>query len=97
MSKATKNTPEDRASKRVKNFTGLMWHIATFVIVNGMMWALDIAKGDGLNWAFWLTIFWGVGLAFHVAAYFLDERGFQRRRYQRFLAEEQKRKTGNPA
>lgn len=86
---ATKRTPEERARTRAKNYTDVMWHSLTFAIVNGLLWWLDIAKGDGLNWAFWLTIFWGIGLAFHVAWYFIgnNEGG----RYQRFLAEERAR------
>ena len=85
MTKPELNTPEERARKRLNEFTGLMWHIATFVIVNGFLWVI------APNAALWVTIAWGVGLAFHVAAYFLDASGFQSRRYQRFLAEEQQR------
>ncbi|MCP4304163.1 MAG: 2TM domain-containing protein [bacterium] len=88
MTKPDTNTPEGRARKRLNEFTGLMWHIATFVIANVFLWV--IAPGA----AIWVTIAWGVGLAFHVAAYLLDESGFQQRRYQRFLAEEQERDAG---
>jgi hypothetical protein len=87
MAKADTNTPEERARKRVDNFTGLMWHIASFVIVNAFLWVIVPEA------AFWVTIPWGVGLAFHIAAYLLDERGGQDRRYQRYLAEEQERET----
>jgi hypothetical protein len=87
VTKPDTNTPEERASKRLNEFTGLMWHIATFVIVNAFLWVIVP------NAAFWVTIAWGIGLAFHVAAYFLDESGFQSRRYQRFLAEEQEREA----
>ena len=61
------------------------------------MWWLDIVKGGGVNWAFWLTIMWGMGLAFHVAAYALDENGLLARRYQRFLTEEEAREADRPA
>ena len=88
MAETQQNTPEQRAHKRVQNFTGLMWHLATFIIVNGFLWFIA-PRG-----AFWVTIFWGMGLAFHTAAYLLDERGGQNRRYQRFLAEERERETG---
>lgn len=81
-------TPEERAHQRVKDFTGVMWHLLVFVLLNGGLWWLDIAKGDGLNWAYWLTIFWGIGLIFHIGWYLLSERGAQARRYQRILAEE---------
>jgi len=87
MAKADTYTPEERARKRVNNFTGLMWHIASFVIVNAFLWVIVPEA------AFWVTIPWGVGLAFHIAAYLLDDSGGQDRRYQRYLAEEQERET----
>ena len=85
------STPEQRARERVSNFTGLMWHIATFVIISGFLWIVAPAA------AFWVTVTWGIGLAFHIAAYFLDERGGQNRRYQRYLAEERARETDDAA
>ena len=91
MGKDTPSTPEERARKRVESFTGLMWHIAVYVIVNTFMW-LIVPEA-----AFWVTVPWGVGLAFHIAAYFLDERGGQQRRYQRYLAEERERENQNPS
>lgn len=94
MAKAHDSTPEERAAKRVEEFTGLMWHIAVYVIVNVFLWIMDFAQGGGLQWAYWVTIPWGIGLAFHVASYFLDERGMQGRRYQRYLEEEQKKDAG---
>jgi hypothetical protein len=83
----TNSTPEERARKRVSNFTGLMWHIATFVIINGFLWLIVPSA------AFWVTISWGIGLAFHIVAYFLDERGSQQRRYRRYLAEEREHQS----
>jgi uncharacterized membrane protein (UPF0136 family) len=73
-----------------------MWHVATFVIVNAFLWGIDIIKGGGLNWAYWVTITWGLGLAFHAAAYLLDESGLRDRKYRRFLAEEQEPGEGDP-
>jgi hypothetical protein len=87
-------TPEERAANRAKEYVGLLWHLAAFVIVNGFLWTLDFLKGDGLNWAYLVTIMWGIGLAFHIAAYWLDGSGFQDRAYRRFLAKE---KDSNPA
>ena len=91
------STPEERARQRVKNFTDVMWHAATYLIVNGFLWAIDIIQGGGVNWAYWVSVAWGIGLAFHIAAYMLDERGFQNRRYQRFLEEERARDAGSPS
>jgi hypothetical protein len=96
VAKATSNTPEERARRRVKDITDVMWHVATFVIVNGFFWFLDLRQG-GADWAFWITIFWGIALAFHVAYYIIGDDGPSNRRYQRFLAEEQEREIGNQA
>ncbi|MCJ7711680.1 MAG: 2TM domain-containing protein [Chloroflexi bacterium] len=62
-----------------------MWHGAVFLIVNAFLWFLDLREG-GLEWAFWLTIMWGVALAFHVAWYFIGER--ESRKYRSSLDEE---------
>ncbi len=87
MAESAGATPEERARKRVKNYTDLMWHIAVFVIVNAFLWV--IVPGA----AVWVTITWGVALAFHIAAHLLDERGGQDRRYRRYLAEERESET----
>ena len=87
---SAQGTPEERAQKRLEEYNGLMWHVASYVIINLMMWALDWYQGGGINWAFWITIFWGVGLAFHVASYWIDETR-QGSRYERFLEDERKR------
>ena len=84
-------TPEERARKRVAEFLGLMWHVVVFVVINAFLWGIDIATGGGVGWAYWVTIAWGLGMAFHVAAYVIDASGFQARRYQRYLAEEKAR------
>ena len=91
MASAGDRTPEERARKRVEDFEGLMWHIAAYVIINAFLWFLDLNRGDGLNWAYWTTIPWGIGLLFHIAAYFIEMSGVRERRYARILAEERAR------
>ncbi len=81
----TPSTPEERAAQRVKDLTDVMWHVATYVIINAFMWVLVPQA------AIWITLFWGVGLAFHVAYYFIGDDGPQNRRYQAFLAQERAR------
>ena len=87
----TATTPEARARARVKAYTDAMWHLATFIVINAFLWGIDIIQGGGVNWAYWVTISWGIGVAFHLASFFLDENGLQARRYQRFLEEERRR------
>ena len=87
-------TAEERARKRAQDYIGFMWHSAAFVIVNLFMWALDWVTGNGIEWAYWVTIPWAIGLAFHAAAYFIDDAGAEERAYRRFLQEEQQKDLG---
>jgi hypothetical protein len=85
MATVTRSTPEERAAERVKNRTDLMWHVATYVIVNAFLW-LIVPQA-----AFWVTLGWGLGLAFHIAHYVIGEKGTRSARYQKYLAEERAR------
>ncbi|MDH3293826.1 MAG: 2TM domain-containing protein [Acidimicrobiia bacterium] len=91
MAEKPDTTPEVRAKRRLKNFNGLMWHIATFIVANGFLWFLDLLPGDGADWAYWVTICWGIGLAFHVAAYVIGEDDSSNPRFDRFVEEERQR------
>ena len=86
MGKTKATTPEERARQRAKEQTDVMWHVATYAIINVFLWTIDIASG-GTTWAFWVTAGWGIAVAFHVASFVIDDRA-ERRTYQRYLAEE---------
>jgi hypothetical protein len=55
-------------------FAGLMSHTAIFVIVNALLWVIDIAAGGGLEYAYWTTIPWGIGLSIHGLVYVFSGR-----------------------
>ena len=52
------------------DLTDLMWHAGIFLVVNAFLWAQDIIVGGGLDYAYWATIPWGIGLATHAAVYY---------------------------
>jgi 2TM domain len=52
----------------------LVTHIIVFVLVNAFLWFQDIVADGGLNYAYLVTIPWGIGLAAHIVAYFSDRR-----------------------
>ncbi len=85
MTTATPSTPEARAAKRVKDRTDVMWHVATYLIINVFLW-LIVPQA-----AFWVTLGWGIAVAFHVAYYFIGDDGPDNPRYQKYLAEERAR------
>jgi hypothetical protein len=49
-------------------------HAGVFVVVNAFLWAQDIALGDGLNYALWITVPWGLGLAVHALSTYGSSR-----------------------
>lgn len=83
-------TAEERAAKRTKDWTDLMWHLATFVIINGFLWIIVPSA------AVWVTLGWGIGMAFHIAAYFIGDDPTEHRRYQKYLDEEREHDAHTP-
>ena len=91
MGQTDASTPESRAQKRAKSYTSLLWHIGVFIVINAFFWILDLVTGaEGIQWAYWITIFWGLALAFHVVAYLVGDSGVEQRKYQKALAEEKR-------
>lgn len=52
-----------------------MWHAGTFLIINGFFWVLDAITGNGITWAVWISLMWGLALAYHALACYVDGRG----------------------
>ncbi len=43
-------------------------HASVFLIVNSFVWMQDLAIGGGIDYAYWITVPWGVGLLLHIVA-----------------------------
>ncbi len=56
------------------DLTDLVWHAGIFLVVNAFLWAQDIIVGGGLDYAYWTTIPWGIGLATHAGLYYYNRR-----------------------
>jgi hypothetical protein len=79
--------PEVQARQRPKYLTGLLWHAGTFVIINAFFWLLDGLGAGGINWSPWITLFWGLALAFHGLAYWVDGRQIEDRKTREYTDE----------
>jgi MFS family permease len=80
---------EAEARGRARYLTGLLWHIGAFVIVNGAFWLMDGLLGaEGFQWAYWITAVWGVALAFHALAWFVDGRAVEDRKTREYLSDD---------
>ena len=91
MSDDRGKTAEERARQRVEERTGLVIHGVVFALVNSFLWIQDLLAGGGIDWAYWTTIPWGIGLAIHGAVYGLDNGRRNDHLYERYLAEERAR------
>lgn len=58
------------------------------MIINAFFWIMDAMGAGGTNWAFWITGFWGLALAFHALAYFVDGRQIEARKARQYLEED---------
>ena len=89
------NPALDSAKKHLKAVRDFMYHLMVFLFVNGLLVILDVRAGVGdqavfgLDWAYWVILFWGIGLVGHgIYAFFGDhwiEAKFENER-QRELA-----------
>lgn len=52
----------------------LIWHAGIFTVVNAFIWVQDIAIGGGVEYAYWVTIPWGIGLGIHASLHYWSRR-----------------------
>jgi hypothetical protein len=60
-----------RAEKRVDAKLGFYIHLGVYILVNGMMVAVNLMTSPGTYWFIWPLIGWGVGLLFHGLSVFV--------------------------
>ena len=85
----------ERAKKHVKDVRDFYYHLMTFVLVNAMMVIIDLrvdAGGGflGLDWAYWMILGWGFGIAGHAISVFFGDY-----RVQKLYDQEKQREPGN--
>jgi len=80
-----------KSGRRAKYLTGLMWHVGVYVIINIFMVFLDLLGEGGINWSIWIIAGWGLALAFHALAYFVDGRNVESDKAQEYLRQERER------
>jgi hypothetical protein len=70
-----------RARKHAKDVRDFWYHLITFVFVNALLVIVDLRGGAGegtilgLDWAYWLILFWGFGLVAHAVYVFAGHDG----------------------
>ncbi|MFZ4519578.1 MAG: 2TM domain-containing protein [Microthrixaceae bacterium] len=63
----TDSAARDEAIKRIHAKQAFQRLLAAYVVINiflWVLWAVTDAKGGGVPWPLWVTLGWGVGMAF---------------------------------
>lgn len=73
----------ERVREHVKEVRDFYYHLMTYVLINTLMVVLDRRNGGagdflGLDWAYWLIIFWGFGIGGHAIYTFFGEYKVQK-------------------
>jgi hypothetical protein len=64
-------TPTDQRPATRTRVRDFLYHLVVFVFVGGLLVILDVRAGSGddailgMDWAFWVLLFWGLALAAH--------------------------------
>ena len=75
----------ESAKKHLKAIRDFMYHLMVFLFVNGLLVILDVRAGAGdqavvgLDWAYWVILFWGIGLVGHAIYAFFGEHRIEAR------------------
>ena len=64
----------ERVGGRSSEQAELMWHVGIFVLVNAFIWIQDLAIGGGVDYAYWVTVPWAIGLWAHAVMYYRGRR-----------------------
>jgi hypothetical protein len=70
----TEETKYQKAIERVEAIKGLYIHLTVYVVVNLILFSINMIVSPASLWFFWPLMGWGVGLVIHV----LSVLGFSR-------------------
>jgi len=64
-----------RAEKRVDEKIGFYNHLYSFIVVNAILFVINILFSKSEWWFYWITLFWGIGLVSHFIKTFIFTDG----------------------
>jgi hypothetical protein len=56
------------AAEQVQRLKALYWHFAIFLLINGLLLAINLTTSHHRLWFVWPLMCWGIGLALHAFA-----------------------------
>ncbi len=86
----------EAAKKRVDDIKGFYVHILIYLVVNFMLFVINIVTSPGTYWFYWPLIGWGIGIVIHGLSVFVFEgifgREWEERKIRDFMEKEQQGK-----
>jgi hypothetical protein len=83
-----------RAKKRVEEIKGFYVHLGIYLIVNTMLFLINVLSDSGNYWFYWPLLGWGIGLAAHAFTVFamggLFGTNWEERQIRKLLEEERR-------
>lgn len=79
----------ERAKEHVKHVRDFYYHLMVYVLVNALLVIIDLSVG-GLDWAYWVIIGWGFGIAGHAIYVFFGDY-----RVRKLYEQEKSRELGH--
>lgn len=85
-----------RAKKRVEDIRGFYTHLGIYIIINVLLVIINLLTSPGALWFYWVTLFWGVGIAFHALDVFVGNRIFgsewEERKIQEMMEKDERKR-----
>jgi hypothetical protein len=60
-----------KAKERVEAIKGFYIHLTVYVVVNLILFSINMITSPGSLWFFWPLMGWGIGFAFHALSVFV--------------------------
>lgn len=79
------------ARRHVVKLKAFYLSLATYLVTNVLLFAVDALTGDGW-WFLWVTVFWGIAVAFQGVGVFADGwgRAWEDRKVREVMARDRK-------
>ncbi len=65
----------ERIERKVNEKLGFYIHLTTYILVNGLLIAINLMTSPGTYWFVWPLVGWGVGLILHGLSVFVFGSG----------------------
>ena len=72
----TKETKYQKAKERVEAIKDFYIHLTAYVVVNLILFSINMIVSPDDLWFFWPLMGWGIGLFFHALSVFSSGPGF---------------------